>query len=95
MQENLHTPVTPGMPADMIPDLSTYRAVMDGRAVSLFYALDEIMGGRFDSFLSFLLTSRPFTRVTRADFSEAARSFCGIDIEPLLTDYLDTYLLEQ
>ena len=95
MRENLHAAVTPGTPAGGFPDQATFLTVMDGRATAMYYALDTWMDGRFDDFLRELLRRHAFTRLDRAAFIRAAGDFCGLDIAPLMTDWLDTYMIEK
>ena len=95
MREDLHAAVTPGTPADGFPDLATFRAVMDGRATAFLYALDEWMDGGFDAFLSRLLQEHAFERIDRGVFVKAALEATGLDIGPLMTDWLDTYIQEN
>ena len=94
MREDLHAAVTPGTPADGFPDLGTFRAVMDGRATAFYYALDTWMDGGFDAFLTRLVREHAFERIDRSAFTDAAFRAAGRDIGPLMTDWLDTYILE-
>ena len=95
MRENLHAAVTPGMPADSFPSLTVFRAVMDGRAAALLDALDVMTDGRMDTFLADLVRKYRFTRVSRPVFEAEALAACGVDIAPLMTDWLDTYMIEK
>ena len=95
MRENLHAAVTAGMPADAFPDRTAFRAVMDGRATALLYAIDTMTEGRMDSILAGLAARRSFRRVTRSTLAEAVRSDGGQDVLPLMTDWLDTYINEN
>ncbi len=95
MQENLHAAVTPGMSADAFPDLATYRSVMDGRAAAMLYAVDLMLDGRLDAFLSHLVAYYSFQRVGRAEFISQAQQLYAIDCSPLLTDWLDTLMTTE
>ena len=95
MRENLHAAVTAGMEAQAFPDQATYLTVMDGRAAAFFCALDTWLPGGFDSFLSALTRRHAFTRISRADFLDAACETSGQDLAPLMLDWLDTYILES
>ena len=90
MRENLHASVTPGMPGSEFPDLAVYHAVMNGRGAAFLYAADLWMDGRLDAFLVRLLTGHSFERISREVFLKEARLLTGKDMEPLLTDWIDT-----
>lgn len=95
MRENLHAAVTPGMPADSFPSQSVFRAVMDGRATALLYAIDEMTNGRMDAILADLTARSAFRRITRNDLAQAILTASGHDALPLMTDWLDTYMNEN
>ena len=94
MRENLHAAVTPGTPADGFPDLTTFRAVMDGRACAFLYALDELTHGGLDALLGRLVQENAFQRVGRDTLLRAVYDACGRDAAPLMADWLDTYIME-
>ena len=95
MRENLHAAVTPGTPADGFPDLSTFRTVMDGRAAAFLYALDTWMDGKLDSFLADFIREHAFARIGRSTLTSCINSAAGLDIGPLMLDWLDTYIQEN
>ena len=62
---------------------------------ALLDALDVMTDGRMDTFLADLVRKYRFTRVSRPVFEAEALAACGVDIAPLMTDWLDTYMIEK
>ena len=58
---------------------------------SLPLALDEMTGGQMDKLLHEYCDAFAFKRASRADFEQFFTDRSGLDITPLMRDYLDTY----
>ena len=58
---------------------------------SLPLALDEMTGGQMDKLLREYCDAFAFKRASRADFEQFFTDRSGLDITPLMRDYLDTY----
>ena len=93
MRENIGQTVTPGSPLSYFPDLTTYEAVVAGRGAALLVALDEMTGGQVDGFLKSYCGEFAFALASRGDFERALNAYAGLDLSPLITDYLDTYMV--
>lgn len=92
MREHIGQTVTPGSPVSYFPDLTTYEAVVLGRGAALLVALDEMTGGKMDAFLKSYCGEFAFALASREDFERAMNAYAGLDLTPLFTDYLDTYM---
>lgn len=92
MREHIGQTVTPGSPLDYFPDWPTYVAVARGRGAAMLVAADQMAGGRLDAFLRGYVSDFAFKTVSRADFERALNGFSGLDLSPLITDYIDTYM---
>ena len=57
---------------------------------ALLLALDEILPKGTDDFLRAYAEKYAFSYVTRAEFEAFLREHSGMDLSPLLLDYLDT-----
>ena len=84
--------LTPGSPIDYYGDLSAYAAVAYRRGAALILALDELLPGGADGFLRAYAEEYAFRFVSRAEFEEFLCRYAGMDLRPLLLDYLDTAL---
>lgn len=90
MRENIPGSLTPGSPIDYFGNLSDYSAVVYGRGAALLLALDELLPGGADAFLRAYAEEFAFQYVTRARFEAFLNRYSGMDLGPLVTDYLDT-----
>ena len=92
MRENIPGSLTPGSPIDYFGTLNDYSAVVYGRGAALLIALDEILPRGTDAFLRAYAEKFAFSYVTRAEFEDFLNDYAGMDLSPLLLDYLDTAL---
>ena len=91
MREKINQTVTPGSPISYFGSLQTYAMVVYGRGAALPLALDEMTGGQMDKLLHEYCDAFAFRRASRADFEQLITDRSGLDIAPLMRDYLDTY----
>lgn len=92
MQEDITGTVTPGSPIGYFSSLSDYVSVVYGRGAALMLALDEITSGGMDSFLHAYAEEFSFSFAAREDFEHLLSRYTGMDLAPLMTDYLDTLM---
>ena len=92
MREKLPGSLTPGSPIDYFSSLEDYRTVVYGRGAALLLALDELLPGGADGFLKAYASEFAFRFATRADFESCLNRYAGMDLSPLLLDYLDTVM---
>ncbi|MCE5344208.1 MAG: M1 family metallopeptidase [Eubacteriales bacterium] len=85
--------VTPGSPVDYFGDTSEYTLVVYQRGAAALCALDTAMQGTLDGFLAYYYDTYAFQLVTRENFETLLAAYTGEDWSPLLSDYLDTYLV--
>ena len=90
MREKLPGSLTPGSPIDYFGTLEDYRTVVYGRGAALLLALDALLPGGADGFLRAYAKEFAFRFATRADFEACLNRYAGMDLSPLLLDYLDT-----
>lgn len=90
MQEWIAGNLTPGSPIDYFSNLNDYAAVVYGRGAALMLALDEMLPQGVDAFLRAYADHFAYQSVTRAEFEQFLTSYAGMDLVPLLLDYLDT-----
>ncbi len=83
---------TPGAPLDYFETGTDYMVLVYGRAVSLLCAMDDWTGGKLADTLKQYAQQYAFSIADRDDFTELVYSTTGLDMEPLMMDYLDTYL---
>lgn len=84
---------TPGAPLDYFETGTDYSVLVYGRATALLCAADELLSGRLNDALKHYAQQYAFGIADREDFSRAVLETTGEDIQPLMVDYLDTYLL--
>lgn len=84
---------TPGAPLDYFETNTDYMVLVYGRAASMLCAVDELLGGRLDETLRAYADRYAFQMADRSDFLRLVQENTGVDIEPLMADYLDTYLI--
>ncbi len=84
---------TPGAPLDCFETGTDYMVLVYGRAASMLCAVDELLGGGLDDTLAAYAKEYAFRMADRSDFLHAVQENTGVDIEPLMVDYLDTYLI--
>lgn len=84
---------TPGAPLDYFETATDYSVLVYGRATALFCAVDDLLGGRLNDALKHYAGRHAFGIADRPDLPKAVLEATGEDIEPLMVDYLDTYLL--
>ena len=93
MQEAIPGSLTPGSPIDYFGNLSDYSSVVYGRGAALLIALDEMLPQGVDAFLKAYADSFAFDHVAREEFEAFLQEYAGMDLQPLLTDYLDTLMI--
>lgn len=91
MQERILSPVTPGSPIDHFGSYSDYSAVVYGRGAALMIAIEE-MTGQADSFLRAYCDRFAFLLASKDDFATYLNEWSGMDLSPLILDYIDTYM---
>jgi hypothetical protein len=84
---------TPGAPLDYFETATDYSVLVYGRAAALLCAADDLLGGRLNDALRHYAQQYAFGIADRADLPKTIWEATGEDIEPLMVDYLDTYLL--
>jgi len=92
MRENVPGNLTPGSPIDYFPNLTDYSTVVYGRGAALMEALNAIIPGGLDGFLRRYVEEYGFSFADRADFEALLTEYTGMDLTPLLIDYLDTVM---
>ena len=92
MQENVPGTVTPGSPITYFGNYTDYRTVVYDRGAALLLALDAFLPGGTDAFLRAYAGEYAFQYVSRAEFEEFLNRYAGMDLHPLLLDYLDTLM---
>ena len=92
MRERIPGSLTPGSPIDYFSSLNDYAAVVYGRGAALLLALDEMLPGGADGFLRAYAERFAFRLVSREDFEVFLNEYGGMDLKPLVTDYLDTLM---
>ena len=90
MQEHIPGTLTPGSPIDYFAGLDDYSAIVYGRGAGLLVALDEMLPGGADGFLKAYAERFAFDFVSREEFEQFLQQYAGMDMAPLLLDYLDT-----
>lgn len=90
LQERLPGTLTPGSPIDYFSSLTDYSTVVYGRGAALFLALDEMLPGGVDAFLRAYADAFSYQFASRAQFEAFLNRYAGMDLRPLLMDYLDT-----
>lgn len=91
LQERILSPVTPGSPIDYFGTFSDYAAVVYGRGAALMTAIDE-MTGKANDFLRAYCEKYAFSLASREDFASCLNEWSGMDLSPLILDYIDTYM---
>ena len=91
MQEKILSPVTPGSPIDYFASFADYSTVVYGRGAALMQAIEE-MTGKADSFLRAYCEQYAFALASRQDFTTCLNEWSGMDLSPLILDYIDTYM---
>jgi len=84
---------TPGAPLGYFASMNEYSILVYGRATSLLCAMDDMLHGGLNVFLSEYYQRCAFSFVDRDTFSKLLSEVIGMDLEPLMVDYLDTYLM--
>lgn len=84
--------VTPGAPLDYFSTRAQYETLARLRGAAMLCALDEWSGGGLDKALRAYYERYAFAAATRADFTALLNALSGEDCEPLMIDYLDTYV---
>ncbi len=92
MQENVPGTLTPGSPIDYFGSFTDYRTVVYGRGAALLLALNDLLPGGTDGFLRAYAGEFAYRYVSRAEFEDFLNRYAGMDLHPLLLDYLDTIL---
>lgn len=84
---------TPGSPLSAFGTMSEYALVARDRGAALLCALDRTVEGGLDGFLRDYYAAYAFDMASRADFERQLARSTGMDLAPLMRDYLDTRLL--
>lgn len=84
---------TPGAPLDYFETNTDYMVLVYGRATSMLCAMDDWTGGKLHDALRQYTQNYAFAIATREDFTRLVNETTGLDMEPLMIDYLDTYLI--
>ena len=84
---------TPGAPLDYFETNTDYMVLVYGRATSLLCAMDDWLNGRLADVLRQYAETYAFSIADRGDFTRLVAEETGKDMEPLMIDYLDTYLI--
>lgn len=84
---------TPGAPLDYFESNTDYMVLVYGRAASLLCAMDDWLGGGLEDVLRRYVETYAFSIADRDDFARLLLEETGMDMEPLMIDYLDTYLI--
>lgn len=86
--------ITPGSPLDYFASLNEYSVVVYQRGAALWLALENYMGKEaLDDFLRDYQAQYRFRIATRKELTELLSQHAGIDIAPLMLDYLDTQMV--
>jgi len=64
-----------------------------GRAAAFLCAADELLSGRLAQVLGTYAQTYALAIADRADLARVMLEAGGVDIEPLMVDFLDTYLI--
>lgn len=92
MQEKHLGALTPASPIDYFGSMSDYALVVYGRGTALLLALDEMLPQGVDAFLRAYAEAFAFRFVTRGQFEDFLNRYSGMDLSPLMLDYLDTVM---
>ena len=93
MQVTVAGQATPGAPLDYFETNTDYMVLVYGRATSLLCAMDDWLNGRLADVLRQYAETYAFSIADRGDFTRLVAEETGKDMEPLMIDYLDTYLI--
>ena len=91
MQENIVSRITPGSPVDHFGSYDDYSTVVYGRGAALIEAIDTLTGNA-NAFLRAYCDEFAFSFATRNDFERCLNRWSGMDLSPLVLDYIDTYI---
>ncbi len=91
VREKIGQAVTPGAPISYFGSWQTYSTVVYGRGAALLVALEEMTDGKLDEMLHDYCDVYAFKLASREDFERFFSEQSGMDILPLMQDYLDTY----
>ena len=84
---------TPGAPLDYFETETDYAMLVYGRAAAFLCAADELLSGRLAQVLGTYAQTYALAIADRADLARVMLEAGGVDIEPLMVDFLDTYLI--
>jgi len=83
--------VTPGSPLDYFSNFSEYATVVYRRGAAMWLALENYMGAeRLNAALKDYQERFRFRIASRAELTDLLSQHAGIDLAPLIADYLDT-----
>ena len=85
--------VTPGSPLERFSSMSEYSLVVYSRGAAYACALDRMLPGGLNPFLTEYAQVYAFRRASRAEFEQLLAQVTGEDFAPLARDYLDTSIL--
>lgn len=83
----------PGSPLGDFADMSEYVLLAYHRGLACLCALDRTIPGGLDGFLRDYYQEYAFGRASRTDFEQQLFQSTGMDLLPLMRDYLDTHLI--
>lgn len=92
MRENIAGNLTPGSPVSCFSSLSDYRSVVYGRGAALLNALDTLLPDGVNAFLKEYCERNAFRNASRGAFEELLNARAGMDVSPLVLDYIDTLM---
>lgn len=91
MEENIVSRVTPASPVDHFGSYTDYSTVVYGRGAALIDAVEQ-MTVDVNSFLRSYCDTFAFDFASREDFDRHLNEWSGMDLSPLVLDYIDTYI---
>ncbi|MCH5286508.1 MAG: M1 family metallopeptidase [Christensenellaceae bacterium] len=85
--------ITPGSPLDYFANMNEYSLVVYSRGAALWLALENYLGkDGLDALLRDYQHEYLFRIATREDLTELISRHAGVDMAPLMLDYLDTQI---
>ncbi len=93
MRVTLPKGATPGAPLSYFESMTDYSVLVYGRGAAFFCAVDDMLNGGLDQVLRAYVQRYGFSFATREGLLRLVLEETGVDIEPLMIDYLDTYLI--
>ena len=86
--------ITPGAPVSVFTSSAQYRMLTRERTAALLCSLEQYIGRKTtDEWLSSLFRRHCFESMDRADFEQELAKVSGYDLSGLISDYLDTEIM--